>query len=186
MHASTESILRLTHGEGPRTQNFRSPFCRRSGWFFRVPSSGSAVGNPAVCTPRTTECANSPARSANVSLVRRKGGAVCKINQDFFLLLFFFFFFLWWEVVFVCVLLFLFLVAFLQLYCPSRIPPIGNFVCLPRGKPTATESHVTQSTVHAGCFSVSTIHRTLTWNTGSLTCAHMQMHAIAHGGAWTP
>ena len=36
-------------------------------------------------------------------------------------------------------------------------------------------------TVHAGCLSVSIIHRTLTWTTGSLTCTQMLMHAIAHG-----
>ena len=38
---------------------------------------------------------------------------------------------------------------------------------------------------HAGCFSVSMIHQTLTWTTGSLTCAQMLMHAIAHGGVQT-
>ena len=31
-------------------------------------------------------------------------------------------------------------------------------------------------------FSVSIIHRTLTWTTASLTCAMMLMHAIAHEG----
>ena len=40
-------------------------------------------------------------------------------------------------------------------------------------------------TVHAGCFSVSIIHRTLTWTTGSLTCAQMLIHAIEHGGVRT-
>ena len=39
------------------------------------------------------------------------------------------------------------------------------------------ESHLRQSrathpTVHAGCFIVSIIHRTLTWTTGSLTSVH--------------
>ena len=43
----------------------------------------------------------------------------------------------------------------------------------------------TQPSVHAECFSVSIIHRTLTWATGSLTCAQMLMHAIAHGGVRT-
>ena len=33
-----------------------------------------------------------------------------------------------------------------------------------------------------GVFSVSIIHRTLTWTTGSLTCEQMFMRAIAHGG----
>ena len=47
------------------------------------------------------------------------------------------------------------------------------------------QSSTTQPTVHAGCFSVSIIHRTLTWTTGSLTCAQMLMHALAHGGVRT-
>ena len=47
------------------------------------------------------------------------------------------------------------------------------------------QSHATQPTVHAGCFSVSIIHRTLTWTTGSLTCALTLIHAIAHGGVRT-
>ena len=44
------------------------------------------------------------------------------------------------------------------------------------------QSCATQPTVLAECFSVSIIHRTLTWTTGSLTCSQMLMHAIAHGG----
>ena len=39
----------------------------------------------------------------------------------------------------------------------------------------------TQHTMHAGCFRVSLMLRTLTWTTGSLTCAQMLMHEIAHG-----
>ena len=35
--------------------------------------------------------------------------------------------------------------------------------------------------VRAGYVRVAIIHRTLTWTTGSLTCAQMLMHAIAHG-----
>ena len=42
-----------------------------------------------------------------------------------------------------------------------------------------------QPTVHAGCFSVSIIHWTLTWTTGSLTCTQMLLHAIAHRVVWT-
>ena len=41
------------------------------------------------------------------------------------------------------------------------------------GKSQLQQSHATQPTVHAGCFSVSIIHQTLTWTTGSLTCAQM-------------
>ena len=44
----------------------------------------------------------------------------------------------------------------------------------------------TQPWVHAGYFSVSIIHHTLTWTTASLRCAQMLMHAIAHRGVWTP
>ena len=44
------------------------------------------------------------------------------------------------------------------------------------------QSRATQSTVHAGCFSVSIIYRTLIWTTGSLTCAQTLMHATVFGG----
>ena len=50
------------------------------------------------------------------------------------------------------------------------------------GESQLRQSRATQPTVHAGCFIVSIIHQTLTWTTGSLTCAQMLMHAIAHGG----
>ena len=43
------------------------------------------------------------------------------------------------------------------------------------------QSRDRQPTVHSGCLSVSIIHRTPTWTTGSLPCAQMLMHAIAHG-----
>ena len=66
---------------------------------------------------------------------------------------------------------------FLQLYCLEGISPMG---CLPQGKPAA-KSNTSQPTVHAVCFGVSIIHRTLTWTKGYLTCAQMLMHAIAHG-----
>ena len=58
---------------------------------------------------------------------------------------------------------------------------MGNSGCLP-GESQLRQSRATQTTVHAGCFSVSIIHRTLAWTTGFLTCAQMLMHAIAHGG----
>ena len=50
------------------------------------------------------------------------------------------------------------------------------------GESQLRQSRDTQPTVHAGCFSVSIIRPTRTWTTGSLTCAEMLMHAIAHGG----
>ena len=53
------------------------------------------------------------------------------------------------------------------------------------GKSQLRQSRAAQTIVHAGYFSVSIIHRTLTWTTGSLTCAQVLMHAIAHGGLRT-
>ena len=44
------------------------------------------------------------------------------------------------------------------------------------------QSCATQPTVHAGWFSVSRIHWTRIWTTGSLTCTQILMRAIAHGG----
>ena len=40
--------------------------------------------------------------------------------------------------------------------------------------------------VPAGYVFVASIHRTLTWTTGSLSCAQMLMHAIAHRDVRTP
>ena len=48
------------------------------------------------------------------------------------------------------------------------------------GESQLRESRATQPTAHAGCFSVSIIHQTLTRTTGSLTCRQMLMHVIAH------
>ena len=44
---------------------------------------------------------------------------------------------------------------------------------LPSKESQLRQSRATQPTVYAGCYSVSVIHRTLTWTTGSLTCAQM-------------
>ena len=52
-------------------------------------------------------------------------------------------------------------------FLPWEIP-----VAFP-GESQLRQSRATQPTVHAGCFSVSIIHRTLTWTTGSLMCAQM-------------
>ena len=53
------------------------------------------------------------------------------------------------------------------------------------GESQLQQSCITQPPVHAGCFSVSIIHRTLTWTTGPLTCVQMLLHAIAHWVVWT-
>ena len=76
------------------------------------------------------------------------------------------------------------LVVVLHLYCPNGISPMGNLGCFAQGKPAATDA--TKPTVHAGCLSVSITHQTLTWITGSLTCAQILMHAIAYEGVQTP
>ena len=49
------------------------------------------------------------------------------------------------------------------------------------GESQLRQSRSIQPAVHVGCFTVSIIRQTLTWTTGSLTCAQMLMHAIAHG-----
>ena len=64
---------------------------------------------------------------------------------------------------------------------PIGFLPWGIRVAFP-AESQLRRSRATQPTVHAGCFSVSIVHRTLTWTTGSLTCAQMLKHAIAHGG----
>ena len=53
------------------------------------------------------------------------------------------------------------------------------------GESQLWQGHATQPTVHAGCFSVSISHQTLTWTTGSLPCTQMLRHVTAHGDVWT-
>ena len=70
-------------------------------------------------------------------------------------------------------------------FSPSdRTEEIENRVALP-GRSLLRQSRATQPKVHTGCSSVSLIHRTLIWTTGSSTCAQVLMHAIAHGGVRT-
>ena len=57
------------------------------------------------------------------------------------------------------------------------IVPLGFFpreirVAFP-GESQMRQGRATQPTVHAGWFSVSIFHHTLTWTTGSFTCAQM-------------
>ena len=56
----------------------------------------------------------------------------------------------------------------------------GKFGLLFPGKASCDRVTLPQPAVHAGCFSVSIIHRTLTWTTGSLKCAQMLIHTVAH------
>ena len=58
----------------------------------------------------------------------------------------------------------------------------GKFGLLFPGESQLRQGCATQPTVHVECFSVSIIFQTLTWTTGSLTCAQMLKHATAHGG----
>ena len=74
---------------------------------------------------------------------------------------------------------------FLQFYCPNGVLSWENCVSF-SGQSQLRQSRATQPTVHAKCFSVSIIHRTLAWTTWFLTCTQMLMHAIAHGGVRTP
>ena len=60
----------------------------------------------------------------------------------------------------------------------------GKFRLLSLGK-ASCDSRTTQPTVHAGCFSVSKIHKTLTLSTGALMRTQMLMHAITHRGVQT-
>ena len=61
----------------------------------------------------------------------------------------------------------------------------GKFRSLCPGKASYNRAALPNLPVHAGCFSISIIHRTLTLTTGFLTCAQMLMHAFAHGGVRT-
>ena len=86
---------------------------------------------------------------------------------------------LWeWERVSECV-------CFCSFCSYNCIVPIGFLpweirVAFP-GESQLRQSRATKPTVHAGCFSVSIIHRILTWTTGSLTCTQMLMQAMARG-----
>ena len=79
---------------------------------------------------------------------------------------------------------FFFFFTFYNCIVPMGFLPWEIRVAFPRGS-QLRQSRATQPTVHAGCFGVSIIHRTLTWTAGSLACAQMLMHAIAHGGVRT-
>ena len=49
------------------------------------------------------------------------------------------------------------------------------------GESQQRQSRATQLRVHVECFSVSIIHRTLPWTTGSLTSAQMRLHTGVYG-----
>ena len=76
-------------------------------------------------------------------------------------------------------------IAFNNYIDPLGFLPWEIKVAFPR-ESQLRQSRPTQPTVLAGCFSVSIIHRTLTWTTWSLMCTQMLIHVIAHGGVHTP
>ena len=65
------------------------------------------------------------------------------------------------------------------------ICPCCNNMLIALERPQSSSWLFLSLMVHAGCVCVAIIHWTLTWTTGSLTCAQMLMHAIAHGGVRT-
>ena len=76
-------------------------------------------------------------------------------------------------------------ISFYNCIVPLEFLPWEIWATFP-GESQLQQSHTTQATVHAKCFSVSIIQQTLTRTTGSLTCTQMLMHAAAHGGVLTP
>ena len=60
----------------------------------------------------------------------------------------------------------------------------GKFGLLSTGKASCDRVALPNMLYMLGV-SVSIVHRTLTWTTGSLTCAPMLMYAIAHGSLQT-
>ena len=76
---------------------------------------------------------------------------------------------------------FFFLLFFYNCIVSLRFFPWEIVVAFP-GESLLRQSRATQRSVHAGCFSVYVIRRTLTWTTGSVTCAQMLVRAVAHGG----
>ena len=65
-----------------------------------------------------------------------------------------------------------FFVFFYNCIVPVGFLPWEIRVAFP-GESQLQQSRAIQPRVHAGCFSVSIIFRTLAWTTGSLTCAQM-------------
>ena len=71
-----------------------------------------------------------------------------------------------------------------KLYCPIGISHLGHSGCFSREN-HLQQSCATQPMVQAGCFSLSIIHQTLPWTTGSSTCAQVLMHVTEHGSVRT-
>ena len=66
-----------------------------------------------------------------------------------------------------------------------RIYPCCNSMFIALQRPQSSNWLFLSLMVRGGYVCVAIIYRTLTWTTGSLSCAQMWMHAISHGGAPT-
>ena len=82
--------------------------------------------------------------------------------------------------VYVCVFFFYFFTLFFTIILQMGFLPWEIRVAFPR-ESQLPQSRATHPTVRVACFSVSIIQRTLTWITGSLTCAHTLVHATVYG-----
>ena len=91
-----------------------------------------------------------------------------------------------WELDYLLDLLLLLLFFILQLYCPFGVRPMGKIRVAFPGESQLRQSRATQPRVHAGSVSASIFHPALTRTTGSLTCAQILMHTIAHGVVGRP
>ena len=66
----------------------------------------------------------------------------------------------------------------------NGISPMGNSGCFP-GESLLRQSRATQPTVHAGCFSVSIIHRTLTWTSYMIFKVHTDVNTCDRTRGYT-
>ena len=61
------------------------------------------------------------------------------------------------------------------------IYPCCNGILIALERPQSPSRLFLSLMVRAGYVCIALLHRTLTWTSGSLSCAQMLMHAIAHG-----
>ena len=78
-----------------------------------------------------------------------------------------------------------FFVFFYNCIVPLGFLPQEIRVAFP-GESQLRHSRATQPVVNVGCLSVSIIHPTLAWTSGSLTCVQMLTCEVAHGSVRTP
>ena len=68
----------------------------------------------------------------------------------------------------------------------ARIYPCRNSMLIALEQPQSSSWLFLSLILRAEYVCAAIIHRTLTWTTGSLSCARMLMQATAHGGVRTP